>query len=63
LSDYFDLLFLNSGIAIECSNKLDSFNQFEKGAVGFQINRYSKRRYFPRMKRLISSFWALPDNY
>jgi hypothetical protein len=39
LSDYFDLHFLNSGIAIECPNKLGSFNQFEKGAVGFQIKQ------------------------
>jgi len=39
LSDYFELFFLNSGIAIECPNNLDSFNQFEKGVIGFQIKR------------------------
>jgi len=49
--------------SIECPNKLGSFNQFEKGAVGFQINYILHESVFPRMKRLIPSFWALTANY
>ena len=31
--------FLNSGAAIGCPNNLDSFNQFGKGTIGFQIKQ------------------------
>jgi hypothetical protein len=32
-------LFLNSGAAIGFPNNLASFNQFEKGTIGFQIKQ------------------------
>jgi len=35
----FHLLLLNSGAAIGCQNNLDSFNQFEKRAIDFQIKQ------------------------
>jgi len=34
----------------------------EKGAISFQNNQILQKNVFPRMKRLIPSFWALTEN-
>jgi hypothetical protein len=52
----------NPGAAIGCHKNLDSFNQFEKRVIDFQIKLIQQMRVFARMKRCVSSFWALTVN-